>query len=92
MASVIVTLKLMPESPDVDMDTVAQKAEQVITDFSNSVEVRKDIQPVAFGLKSVSMTFVMDENKGGTEQLEEMLKQIEGVQSAETTDVRRAVG
>ena len=49
-------------------------------------------QPIAFGLKALNIIFVMDEAKGSTEPLEDSVSDIEGVQSVEITDVRRAVG
>jgi translation elongation factor aEF-1 beta len=50
------------------------------------------VQPVAFGLKSVNITFLMDEKKGGTDDLEAQITSVEGVNSVECTDVRRIVG
>jgi translation elongation factor aEF-1 beta len=51
-----------------------------------------NIVPVAFGLKAIDFLFVMDEKMGDTEPLEAQLREIEGINSVETTDVRRAVG
>ena len=48
--------------------------------------------PIAFGLKALDILFVMDEAKGSTEELEKTVSQIEGVESVEVPDVRRAVG
>ena len=48
--------------------------------------------PVAFGLKALNVTFVMDEKKGSTDALEADLGVIEGVESVEVTDVRRTIG
>ena len=45
-----------------------------------------------FGLKSLNLIFVMDEKKGSTDKLEDDISDIEGVQSVEVTDVRRAIG
>ncbi len=92
MANVVATIKMMPESPEVNLEDVAVKAKKKISDFAGEGEVKVEEEPVAFGLKALNITFVMDESKGSTETLEDELKDLEGVQSVETTDVRRAVG
>ena len=91
MASVIVTLRIMPESPDIDMDKLESKATEKIAGFGGEVG-KKEIQPVAFGLKALILFFVMYEAKGSTEPLEKEIEALEGVSSVEVTDVRRAIG
>ena len=93
MAQAVVTIRVMPESPETDMHKLQHAAELAIDHFvGEKHEKRAAIEPVAFGLKSLKVTFVMDEAKGGTEPLEQAIEKIEGVQSVEVTDVRRAVG
>ena len=92
MAQVVVTLKIMPESPDVNLGNIENEAKAKIQDFSQSQEMKTEQEPIAFGLKAINITFVMDESKGSTESLEEQIKTISGVKSVETVDVRRAVG
>lgn len=91
MANVVITIRIMPENPDVDLNKIEGQAKKEIYDFGGEVgKVEK--QPFAFGLQSLSLIFVLDESKGNTDPLEEKIKQIEGVSSAEVTDVRRAIG
>ena len=92
MARVVVTLKIMPESPDIDLSSIEQKAKQKIADFSNSDDMRISQEPIAFGLKALKIIFVADESKGSTDALEDQIKTIEGVGSVEAVDVRRAIG
>lgn len=92
MAKVIVTLKVMPESPDVDLEKVSADAQKIITAATASVEIKQAIEPVAFGLKAVVLTFIADEEKGSVDDVEKQVQEIAGVQSTEVTDVRRAVG
>ena len=92
MARVVVSLRIMPQSPDVDLSELETKAKKEIVDFCNSQEFRTEIQPIAFGLKALMILFVMEESIGTTEKLEQKISQIEGVESVEVTDVRRAVG
>jgi elongation factor 1-beta len=93
MAKAVVTIKIMPVSPDVDLKQVETVAVDKIDVFTGSGgEKRIEIEPIAFGLKALKITFVMDENIGSTDSLEESLREIDGVNSAETVDVRRAIG
>jgi elongation factor 1-beta len=96
MASVIVTLKVMPASPETNLDKVYEEASKHIRNFVDQKhkdgEIRKEIEPIGFGLKAMKLLFVMDENLGATDKLEEKIKSITGVESVEATDVRRAIG
>ena len=92
MAQVVITLKIMPASPQIALVKIAQKAKAKIVDFSQNDEMRSEQEPIAFGLKALKIKFAMDENKGSTDSLEEEIKKIEGVNSVEAVDVRRAIG
>lgn len=92
MANVVVTIKIMPSDPEVNLPEVGEKAKQKITEFAGEGEIKTEEEPIAFGLKALKLFFVMDEAKGATDALEENIRQIDGVNSCETIDVRRAVG
>ena len=92
MASVVVTLRIMPNDTSIDLSNVESRAKKEIINFCNSKEFKTSIEPIAFGLKALNIIFVMDESKGNTEKLEEKIKLIKGVESVEVTDVRRAIG
>lgn len=91
MAKVIVTLRIMPETPETDLAKIEAGAKKLIADFGGEVG-KVDIQPIAFGLKSLNLIFIMDESLGSTEKLEENIKTLAEVNSVEITDVRRAIG
>ena len=91
MAEVIITLKIMPENTEIDLKDVEKKAKVLISDFGGDVG-KVEIEPVAFGLNSLKLIFVMDESKGDTESLEKDISGLEGVIGVEVVDVRRAIG
>tara|TARA_Y100000310_G_C20594970_1_gene770042 strand:- start:1126 stop:1401 length:276 start_codon:yes stop_codon:yes gene_type:complete len=91
MADVILTFQIMPESPEEDLKVLEEKAKIEIENFGGEVG-KVEVEPVAFGLKAINIIFVMDEEKGGTEDLEELISKIKGIQSVKVTDVRRAFG
>lgn len=92
MAKAVVTIKIMPESPDVDMEALKVAVLEKVAAFAGEGDTRQAIEPVAFGLKALKITFVMEESLGSPDALQEPLEALEGVNSFEVTDVRRAVG
>lgn len=91
MAKVVVTIKIMPDSPDTDLASVEEASKSRIEEFGAGWG-KSEIEPIAFGLKALRLIFIMDEELGSTEPLEESLQDIDGVQSAEVVDARRAIG
>ena len=91
MAQVIITIKIMPESPDVDLDAVLEESKKKVIEFGAEFG-KSEIEPIAFGLKALKIILISEESKGSTDSLEESLLDIDGVQSAESVDVRRAIG
>lgn len=92
MTDVVVTMKLMGESPEADMNAIEKETVIRIKNFTGFDNYKAEVQEVAFGLKALQIMFVMDEAKGNLDPLEEDLSTIPEVNSVETTDVRRAVG
>ena len=92
MANAIVTIKIMPESPEINMDDLLVKVKAAIQDYAGEGETRSEIEPIAFGLKALKVTFVVDEAKGSPEPLEKTIDAFDEVNSVETIDVRRAIG
>ena len=91
MANVVITLKVMPEGVDTNLEDLKKAVNSKIKKFSGG-DSRIEIEPVAFGLKALKFTFVSDEKKGGTDELENQIINIEGVNSVNVIDVRRALG
>ena len=92
MAKVVVTIRIMPESPDSNLVRIRNSALSSIKAYAGNTETKVEEKPVAFGLKAVEIIFVMEESKGSPDTLVEKIGKIEGVNSAEITDVRRAIG
>jgi len=92
MGFAVVTVKIMPASPDINLEDLEKKAKVEIVKFAGEGETKTEIEPVAFGLNSLNITFVMDENKGSPDPVAETIDKFEEVNSAEISDVRRAIG
>ncbi len=84
----------MPESVETNLEDIQKQAVAKVKTYVNSqtADVRTSIEPVAFGLKSLSITFADDEKHADTEKIENLLKTIPHVQSVENTEYKRAIG
>ncbi|NQU78716.1 elongation factor 1-beta [Candidatus Woesearchaeota archaeon] len=92
MGTAIVTITIMPTSPEIDFVPVEENVARLVQEFAGEGDRKSEIEPVAFGLKCLKYTFVMDENLGSPDTVAEKILAVEGVQSAEVSDVRRAIG
>ena len=92
MASVVITIKIMPESPETDLKEIEKSSKEYIKSFTGETEIRVEEENIAFGLIALKITFVMNESKGNIDPLEDQLRNIDGVNSVEVIDVRRTIG
>jgi elongation factor 1-beta len=75
-----------------DLSKVEESAKGMIKEYAGESETKTEIEPVAFGLKALKITFVVDESKGSADPVAEKISKMDGVASAEVVDVRRAIG
>jgi elongation factor 1-beta len=87
MGDVVATIKLMPESPDVDLAKIKDEVEKSIPTEAELHKIEED--PIAFGLVALLVMVVVGDSEGGTEKVEENLSQVEGINSVEVIDIRR---
>lgn len=80
MGKVAITFRLMPESPDVDMNAIEEKVKEALGDSLKSMESK----PFAFGLNALFAVAVVMDEEGASARLEDALSQIKGIQSVET--------
>jgi len=93
MGTAVVTLTVMPESPEVDLEKVQADVEKLVKEFAGDRDTKAELEPIAFGLKALKYIFVMDEDLGSPDIVSEKVQEsVDGVQSCEVSDVRRAIG
>jgi len=85
-----VTLRIMPESPDTDLEEIKNFMTKYIESEEGKVSKIEE-EPIAFGLKALNC-FIGWPDEKDTEPMEESVQKIEGVASAQVTDIRRAFG
>ncbi len=91
MAQMVVTFKIMPESPEVSLEDLKKVIEGKVKSFAGEGEVRFEEEPIGFGLVSLKVLFAVDEEKS-LDELENNLQNIEEVNSVEVVDMRRGIG
>ncbi len=92
MAKVIIKFKVMPESAESDLGDVKKTVSTAIESFGGIINGDLTEEPVAFGLKSIHVSFAYDEGKGTTDDLEDQLAADDNIQSVEVLSVGRAMG
>jgi len=91
MGIALIKIKLMPSSPDVNLEKIKEKAKKIVEN-NKGARVSFEEQPIAFGLKAVIVGFEQNEDNGELEPIENALREIEDVNSVEVVDMRRAFG
>jgi len=86
MGTVAIKFRLMPEGVEVDLAAVERGARAKVEAYGAKV-IRVEVRPFAFGLKAVEMAVTMPDKTGSPEALEESLREVEGVQSAEVVEL-----
>lgn len=90
----IIQLRVLPNSPEVDLEKLSNDVKSKIAEVvSSKVEdMKTSVQDIAFGLKALNVYFVVDESISSLDEIENQVKEIEDVSSAEVVDMRRIVG
>ncbi|WP_415382589.1 elongation factor 1-beta [Halosimplex sp. TS25] len=87
MGKVAAQIKVMPQSPEVDLDALQERLEQSLPEGAKINGFERD--DVAFGLVALLPTVIVPDEAGGTEAVEEAFIDVEGVESVEVGDVGR---
>ena len=89
MGEVVATVKIMPKSPDVELEEMKINAQNII---NKDAELHKiEEEPIAFGLVALNVTFIIHDSEGGTAIIENKLTKLPNVSSIEIIDVRRLI-
>jgi elongation factor 1-beta len=73
--------RVLPEGVDVDLDKLEQDIKSALPEGAALRASEK--KPLAFGLNALHILVVLDDKKGGAEQVEDSISGVPGVQSVE---------
>lgn len=89
MGSITVKIKIMPLSPQTELELIKEKAKNIIEEEDGKNCVFEE-EPIAFGLKAINIFFIYPENQE-LDDLEKRLEKMENVSSIQVIDIRRAI-
>jgi len=90
MGTAVIKIKIMPSSVEENLEAVKEEAEKAILKREGA-HCKFEEENIAFGLKALIVSFALDENLE-LEIIERDLEKIEGVNSVQVIDMRRAFG
>ena len=88
MGEFVALIDVIPDDIDIDFESLVQKIKNLLPDtctFENH-----EIMPVAFGLKKARLRIRYPEEWGGTDRLEEILGNLDGLQAIEAIAFSKA--
>jgi elongation factor 1-beta len=90
MSIAAVKIKIMPSSPETDLEDLRQSINSILSK-EGVQNAQFEEEPIAFGLKAIIVMFGWPDEKS-LDPLEEKLKNTENVNSVQIVDIRRAIG
>ncbi len=81
MGEFVALIDVVPEDTDIDFEGFVNKLKNVLPEIC--IIENYEIMPVAFGLKKARLRVRYPEEWGGTDKVEELLGQVEGIQGIE---------
>lgn len=90
MGIAAVITKIMPDSPDANLQNIENSAKELM-EKEGAKNISFEEKEIAFGLKAIMMKMAWPEEKD-TSIIEDTLAKIENVSSVQIDDYRRAFG
>lgn len=92
MAKAIITFKLMPESPEVDLEPIKTEAQRIVKAAGAIGQMQVKEEPIAFGLKAVLVLAMYNVDDADFDAIAAKMQEIPGVQSAVVAKMDLALG
>ena len=87
MSKLVVRVKILPSDAETNLDEVSKVLSETIPSGIELNAVSK--QPVAFGLYSLLIDFILDDSEGQMDKLEDFLGRTDGVGQFEVVTMSR---
>ena len=87
MGKVAAKIKVMPNSPEVDLDALEERLGDSLPEGAKINGVERE--EVAFGLVALYPTVIVPDGSGGTETVEETFTEVDEVESVSVENVGR---
>jgi elongation factor 1-beta len=87
MGKVAAEIKVMPQSPEIDLDELEERLRDALPEGAKINGFKRE--DVAFGLVALLPTVVVPDDAGGTEAVEEAFSELDGIESVRVDTVTR---
>ncbi|HOT03000.1 MAG TPA: elongation factor 1-beta [Methanolinea sp.] len=82
MGTVAIILKVMPESPEVDLVALKREIQEKVPSVRDIRE-----EPIGFGLKALKVAAIVNDAGGESDAVESEIQKISGVERAEIVEL-----
>ena len=87
MGEVALTFRIMPETPEVNLDELAETIKGNLPEGARWND--HEMKPFAFGLKAIVAQIIVEDTEGGPDIVEAALNKVANVQGVELVDMGR---
>jgi elongation factor 1-beta len=85
MGEVAIVYKVTPEGTEVDLNAMQDKIKETLPEQARLNKIEE--KPLAFGLKFLEVQIILDDKKGGSDDIESWLAELEGVQNVDVVQM-----
>ncbi|HEX54954.1 MAG: elongation factor 1-beta [Candidatus Altiarchaeales archaeon] len=85
--NVVAKIRITPREINCDLDEMKGDLEGIIEEYGKLHSA--EIKPVAFGLNSLEVVILLDDTRGGIEDIEERIKRLHDVSQVDVIEVNR---
>lgn len=78
-----VTMKIMPEGVEVDLNKIKEELTVIVEEYGKLHSAEE--KPIAFGLKALEITLLLNDKKGGSDEIQEEISKLAGVSEVDVT-------
>jgi elongation factor 1-beta len=90
MAKLIARIKILPTDTEINLDGIIDRLR---TSLPDGMQVRNSVkEPIAFGLNALLVDFLLEDMEGQMEQLENAVRNMDGVSEIEILNLGRQAG
>lgn len=83
--NVVAKIRITPEGVESDLEAIRERLVELVGGFGKLHN--SEVKPIAFGLNSIEATLLLNDSKGGLEEIESSLKEMSEVSQVDVLDV-----
>ena len=76
-------LRIMPDGVDADLNEIKEKLGAIVEKYGEVHSAEE--KPIAFGLKALEVTVLLNDKKGGTDEIQAEVSKLSGVSEVDVT-------